>query len=153
MAVKIRFARGGAKNRAFFRMVVSDSRSPRDGKFIEKLGTFNPHIAKGNEKRFVFDADRVKYWLSVGAETSEIITKLLTQAGLKDKMLDKQLARIKISSEALKSSPYFGKSRKEKKAMIAAAAEAAKAAAEAAKNAPAAAPAEAAPAAEAAPTA
>ena len=152
MAVKIRFARGGAKNRAFFRMVVSDSRSPRDGKFIEKLGTFNPHIAKGNEKRFVFDADRVKYWLSVGAETSEIITKLLTQAGLKDKMLDKQLAKIKISTEALKASPYFGKSRKEKKAIISAAAEAAKAAAEAAKTAAAEA-AKNAPAAEAAPTA
>lgn len=85
MSLKIRLARGGAKKRPFYRLVVTDVRNPRDGKFIEKLGTYNPLLANDHEDRFIIKEDRIKYWLGTGAQTTDRVTKLLAQKGLMEK--------------------------------------------------------------------
>ena len=77
--VTIRLARGGAKKRPFYHVVVTDSRNRRDGRFIERLGFFNP-VARGQEERLRIDSERVKHWLGQGAQTSERVAKLLKQA-------------------------------------------------------------------------
>jgi len=77
MAVKIRLARGGAKKRPFYRIVASDARSPRDGRFLEKLGTYNPMTADGT---LTVDRARVDYWLSVGAQPTDAVRRLLRKA-------------------------------------------------------------------------
>jgi small subunit ribosomal protein S16 len=82
MAIKIRMSRAGAKNRPFFKIVAADSRSPRDGRFIEKLGTYDPLLEKDNPKRVVLDVERIKYWLSVGAKPSDRIARFLHEANL-----------------------------------------------------------------------
>lgn len=82
MAIKIRLARGGSKKRPFYRIVVSDSRMPRDGRFIEKLGTYNPLLAKDSEDRIKMDAERVQYWLGQGAQPTDRIARFLEAAGL-----------------------------------------------------------------------
>lgn len=82
MATKIRLARGGAKKKPYFRVVVTSSRSARDGDFIEKIGTYNPLLGKEDAKRFIIDADRAKYWLGTGAQPSEIVARFLRSAGL-----------------------------------------------------------------------
>lgn len=71
MAVKIRLARFGAKKRPFYRIVVADSRAPRDGRFIERIGQYDPMLPKDNKNRVVIKADRLKHWLSVGAQATE----------------------------------------------------------------------------------
>ncbi len=83
MATKIRFARGGAKKRPYYRLVVADSRAARDGDFIEKLGTYNPLLAKDDATRFTFDKERIAYWISTGAQPSDRVLKLLENAGVK----------------------------------------------------------------------
>ena len=85
MSTRIRLARAGSKNRPFFRIVVSDKRSPRDGKFIEKLGTYNPLLPKEDENRVLFDEERVKYWLSKGATPSYKMAIFLSKANLVEK--------------------------------------------------------------------
>lgn len=82
MALKIRLARGGAKKRPFYRIVVADVRSPRDGRFVEKIGTLNPLLAKGNENRVVLDLERAKYWLGQGAKPTDRVSRLLDAEGL-----------------------------------------------------------------------
>ena len=82
MSTRIRLARAGSKNRPFFRIVVSDKRSPRDGKFIEKLGTYNPLLPKEDENRVLFDEERVKYWLSKGATPSYKMAIFLSKSNL-----------------------------------------------------------------------
>ncbi len=82
MAVHLRLARGGSKKRPFYRLVAADVRSPRDGAFIEKLGTYNPLLAKDNAERFTYDADRVKHWISVGAKPTETVARQLRRDGL-----------------------------------------------------------------------
>jgi small subunit ribosomal protein S16 len=81
MAVKIRLARTGAKKRPHYAIVVADERSPRDGRFIEKIGTFNPLLPKGSE-RAVFNKERVEYWLSKGAKPTDRMLRILDGAGL-----------------------------------------------------------------------
>ena len=76
--VTIRLARGGAKKRPFYSIVVTDSRNRRDGRYIERVGYFNP-IARGQEQRLSVDTDRVQYWLGQGAQTSERVAKLLKE--------------------------------------------------------------------------
>ena len=71
MAMKIRLARGGSKKRPFYSIVATDSRMPRDGRFLEKLGTYNPLLAKDDEKRVVMNMERVQHWLSEGAQPTE----------------------------------------------------------------------------------
>lgn len=85
MAMKIRLARGGSKKRPFYRIVAADSRMPRDGRFIEKLGTYNPLLAKDSEERVKMDMDRVKYWLGEGAQPTDRISRMLEAAGVIDK--------------------------------------------------------------------
>src|SRR5277367_562056 len=85
MALKIRLARGGAKKRPFYSIVVSDSRSPRDGRFIEKIGTYNPMLPKEHETRITIDQDRAKHWLSVGALPTDRVALFFGNAGLVEK--------------------------------------------------------------------
>lgn len=82
MATKIRLARAGAKKRPFYRVVISDSRSPRDGKFIEKVGTYNPLLAKDDNNRVLLKNDRIEYWLNTGAQPTEKVAKLIKLAGI-----------------------------------------------------------------------
>ena len=80
MSLSIRLTRGGAKKRPFYRIVVADSRSPRDGRFIEKLGHYDPMAEKGDVKRLVMDIERIKHWLSVGAQPSDRVARMLGEA-------------------------------------------------------------------------
>ncbi len=82
MSVKIRLTRGGAKKRPFYSIVIADTRSPRDGRFIEKVGTYNPMLEKDHPERLVLKADRIKHWLSVGAQPTDRVAKFLGQAEL-----------------------------------------------------------------------
>ena len=82
MAISIRLSRGGSKKRPYYRIVVADARSPRDGRFIEKIGNYNPLLAKDNEQRVQLDADRAKHWLSVGAQPTDRVARFLDQAGV-----------------------------------------------------------------------
>jgi small subunit ribosomal protein S16 len=82
MAVAIRLARGGAKKRPYYRIVVADTRARRDGQFIEKVGTYNPMLAKGDENRVRLVEDRVKHWISQGAKPSDRVARFLEAAGM-----------------------------------------------------------------------
>ena len=85
MAVSIRLARGGAKKRPYYRIVVADSRNARDGRFIEKVGTYNPLLAKDSPERVKLDADRIQHWLSVGAQPSDRVLRFLDAAGIRER--------------------------------------------------------------------
>ncbi len=85
MAMKIRLARGGSKKRPFYRIVATDSRMPRDGRFIEKLGTYNPLLPKDSEERVKMNVERVQYWLGEGAQPTDRISRMLEAAGVLDK--------------------------------------------------------------------
>jgi small subunit ribosomal protein S16 len=85
MAMKIRLARGGNKKRPFYRIVAADSRMPRDGRYIEKLGTYNPLLPKDSEERVKMDAERVQYWLGQGAQATDRVTRMLEAAGVMEK--------------------------------------------------------------------
>lgn len=119
MAVRIRLSRGGSKKRPFYRIVAADQRAPRDGRFIEKLGTYNPLLPQGHEQKLVIDAERVKYWLGVGAQPTERLQKLLSSLGL--------TAAPVVHEQPKKSAPKAKAQErlKEKEAAAAAAAEAA----------------------------
>ncbi|CAK6510301.1 30S ribosomal protein S16 [Rickettsia helvetica] len=80
MAVKIRLARGGAKKRPFYRVVVANATAPRDGDFLEKVGTYNPMLASDNSGRVVLKKDRIEYWLGTGAKPTERVAKFIEQA-------------------------------------------------------------------------
>jgi len=80
--LRIRLTRGGAKKRPFYRIVVADSRAPRDGRFIEKLGSYDPMLPKEHANRLVLKEERVKYWLGVGAQPSERVARFLGQSGV-----------------------------------------------------------------------
>ena len=82
MATKIRLARGGSKKRPFYRVVVADSRMPRDGRYIEKVGTYNPLLAKDSEERVKLDLDRIKHWLGEGAQVTDRVSRMLEAAGV-----------------------------------------------------------------------
>ena len=129
MAMKIRLARGGSKKRPFYRIVAADSRMPRDGRFIEKLGTYNPLLPKDSEERVRMDVERVKHWLAQGAQATDRVARMLEAAG--------------VTPKTERSNPKKGEPGKKAKARADEKAAKAAAAAEAAA-APAAAPAEAA---------
>lgn len=82
MAIKIRLARGGSKKRPYYHIVAADERSPRDGRFIEKLGHWNPMLPKESEERVTFDEERVKYWLGTGAQPTDRVLRFLAEAGI-----------------------------------------------------------------------
>ena len=81
MSLKIRLARGGAKKRPFYKIVLADSRSPRDGKFLERLGTYNPMLPQEHAERLVLKEERIKHWLSVGAQPTDRVERFFVQAG------------------------------------------------------------------------
>lgn len=142
MALSIRLARGGAKKRPYYRIVVADSRSPRDGRFIEKIGTYNPMLPKDSEDRFKFDAERMTHWISKGAKPSDRVARHLEAA---DMVAKTERNNPNKGKPGLKALERVEEKREKAEAAAAAAAEAeadAKAAAEA--------PAEEAPAEEAA---
>ncbi len=82
MALKIRLARGGSKKRPYYHVVVADVRAPRDGRFIEKVGAYNPLLAKDDEQRFTIKEERVKHWLSKGAKPTDRVARYLANGGL-----------------------------------------------------------------------
>lgn len=120
MALKIRLARGGAKKRPFYRIVIADTRSPRDGRFIEKIGTFNPLLPKDHKDRLVLDVERAKHWVSVGAVATDRVERFLDGAGVVKRTAKSNPVKAKPKAKA-----------QERLAAAAAAAEEAKAAAEA----------------------
>jgi small subunit ribosomal protein S16 len=85
MALSIRLSRGGSKKRPYYRVVVADARSPRDGKYLEKIGTYNPLLAKDDEKRVQVDGERARHWLSVGAQPTDRVARFLDAAGVKER--------------------------------------------------------------------
>ncbi|QKX02527.1 30S ribosomal protein S16 [Wolbachia endosymbiont of Dirofilaria (Dirofilaria) immitis] len=104
MVVKIRLARFGAKKRPFYRIIVADSRAPRDGRFIERIGQYDPMLAKDDKKRVMVRADRLKYWLSIGAQATKrvlwfIKNGLLTLEAEKRKVELKEAGRKKVEEQ------------------------------------------------------
>lgn len=85
MSLRIRLSRGGAKKRPFYRIIVADSRKPRDGRFIERLGTYNPMVTKDHPDRLKINDERIKYWLGVGAKPSERVARFLGDQGIIEK--------------------------------------------------------------------
>lgn len=85
MSMKIRLARGGSKKRPHYSIVATDSRMPRDGRFLEKLGTYNPLLAKDSEDRVKMDMERVQYWLGQGAQPTDRVARFLEAAGVREK--------------------------------------------------------------------
>jgi len=114
MSVKIRMSRAGARNRPFFRVVIAESTSPRDGRFIERVGSYNPLLPKEHPQRVVLNMERIKYWLSKGATPSDRIQRFLHAAGVmempkiypqttQDKPKAKTVERMKAKDEARKA--------------------------------------------------
>jgi small subunit ribosomal protein S16 len=93
MAVAIRLSRGGAKKRPYYKIVVADSRTGRDGKFIERIGSYNPMLPKDNPERVKLDADRARHWLSVGAQPTDRVARFLDQAGVKERAARENLKK------------------------------------------------------------
>ena len=120
MALKIRLARGGAKKRPFYRIVVAEASAPRDGRYVERVGTYNPMVPKDHDQRLTLKAERITYWLGQGAQPTERVQKMLAGAGLAEAPV--------IREQPKKSAP--GRKRAEREAEeAAAAADAAEAAA------------------------
>ena len=115
MALKIRLSRGGTKKRPFYRIVVAEAASPRDGRYVERLGHYNPMTAKDNDQRLVVNGERVSHWLGLGAQPTERVQKLLASLEL--------MAPVKLREQPKKSA--VGKKRAEREEEAAAAAEAA----------------------------
>ena len=127
MALKIRLARGGAKKRPFYRIVVAEASAPRDGRYVERVGTYNPMVPKDHNDRVTLDAERIAHWLGQGAQPTERVHKMLAAAGL--------AAAPVIRDQPKKSAP--GKKRAEREAEAAEAAAAAESEAAEAAEAPA----------------
>ncbi|MDG1181795.1 MAG: 30S ribosomal protein S16 [Tateyamaria sp.] len=120
MSMKIRLARGGSKKRPFYRIVAADSRMPRDGRYIEKLGTYNPLLPKDSEERVKMNMERIQYWIGQGAQPTDRISRMLEAAGVIEK---KERANLKKGEPGKKAKERA----EEKAAKAAAAAEAANA--------------------------
>ena len=127
MALKIRLARGGAKKRPFYRIVVAEASAPRDGRYVERVGTYNPMVPKDHEQRLTLNGERISFWMSKGAQPTERVHKMLASAGL--------MAAPVLRDQPKKSAP--GKKRAEREAAAAEAAAAEAAPAEDAADAPA----------------
>ncbi len=124
MALSMRLSRGGSKKRPYYKIVVADARAPRDGKFIERIGSYNPQLPKDSAERMILDAERAKHWLAAGAQPSDRVARFLDIAGVKER---------KVKSNPNKGEPgQKAKDRAEDKATKAAEAEEAAAAAAAA---------------------
>lgn len=143
MSISMRLSRGGSKKRPYYKIVVANSRAPRDGKYLEQIGIYNPLLAKDSGERVKINEERAKHWLSVGAQPTDRVARFLDTMGIKERKATVNLKKGEPGEKA--------KERAEEKATKIAEAEEAAKAAEEAKNAPAEAPAaEEAPAEEAA---
>ena len=100
MSLKIRLSRGGTKKRPIYRIVVADTRSPRDGRFIEKIGTYNPMLAKDSDQRIVLDTERAKHWIGHGALPTDRVARFLTDAGLWDRKPNNNPNKAKPKAKA-----------------------------------------------------
>ena len=121
MALSMRLSRGGSKKRPYYKIVVADARSPRDGKFIERIGSYNPQLPKDSDERVKLDAERAKHWIAAGAQPSDRVARFLDAAGVVER---------KVKSNPNKGEPgQKAKDRAEDKATKAAEAEEAAAAA------------------------
>lgn len=120
MSTRIRLTRGGAKKRPFYRIVVTHARTARDGAYIEKIGTYNPLLAKENPERFLIKKDRLQHWLKTGAVPSERVEKLLANAGLIE--LSKKTKAIISKKVAKREAEAAAKAKAEAEAAAAAAA-------------------------------
>lgn len=127
MALKIRLARGGAKKRPYYRIVVAEATSPRDGRFVERVGSYNPLLEHGHSERLVVKEDRIKHWMSVGAKPTDRVESLLSTVGLTQKPA--QRVTPKKSTPKKKAQERMAEAAAAKEAAL----EAAKAEAEAAK--------------------
>ncbi|MGY6552066.1 MAG: 30S ribosomal protein S16 [Erythrobacter sp.] len=134
MAISIRLSRGGSKKRPYYRVVVADTRSPRDGKYLEQIGTYNPLLAKDSPERVKLNEDRARYWLGVGAQPTDRVARFLDAAGIQERAARNNPKKGEPGEKA--------KERAEEKAAKIAEAEEAKRAAEEEAKAAAAAPAE-----------
>jgi len=132
MALALRMARGGAKKRPYYRIVVADSRMPRDGRYIEKVGTYNPMLPKDDENRVRLQEDRIKHWLGEGARPSDRVSRFLEAAGMAEKKVRNNPNKGKPAQKTL---DLIEEKKGKVEAAAEAAAEAAKEAAEAAKEA------------------
>ena len=141
MAMKIRLARGGSKKRPHYSIVAADSRMPRDGRFAEKLGTYNPLLAKDSEDRVKMNMERVQYWLDQGAQPTDRVSRMLEAAGVIAKKERSNPKKAEPGAQAKKRT-QSGRPTVLTAAIVARAIAAKIAAAEEAKNAPAEAPAE-----------
>ncbi len=151
MAIALRLSRGGAKKRPYYRIVAADSRSPRDGKYLEQIGTYNPLLAKDNPERVKLNEDRIRYWLGVGAQPSDRVLRFLDAAGIQERAARNNPQKAEPGEKAKERAEEKAEKLKEAEEAKAAAEEEAKAAAAAEAEAPAEeAPAEEAPAEEAA---
>ena len=121
MAMKIRLARGGSKKRPHYSIVATDSRMPRDGRFIEKLGTYNPLLPKDDENRVIMKTDRVKHWLDQGAQPTDRVARFLEAAGVQEK---KERANMKKAAPGKKAQERAAERAKKAEAEAAAPAEA-----------------------------
>lgn len=129
MAIALRLSRGGAKKRPYYRIVAADSRRPRDGKYLEQIGVYNPLLAKDDEKRVQLNEDRIRYWLGVGAQPSDRVARFLDAAGIRERAARNNPQKAEPGEKA--------KEREEERAAKAAEAEEARKAAEEEANAPA----------------
>lgn len=130
MSVRIRLARGGTKKRPFYRIVATDKRSPRDGRFLEKLGSYNPLLSKDDENRVVLREDRIRHWLGAGALPSDRVCRFLDAAGITQNTV-KQRGTGKRAEEIAAKKAEAEAAAAEKAAKVAAAAAPAEAPAEA----------------------
>ena len=106
MALKIRLARGGAKKRPFYRIVIAEASSPRDGRYVERVGTYNPMVPKEHEQRMTLNSERITFWLGKGAKPTDRVHKMLAAAGLTEALV--------IRDQPKKSAP--GKKRADREA-------------------------------------
>ena len=100
MSVKMRLARGGAKKKPYYYIVIANHTAPRDGRYIEQIGTFDPMLKKDDPNRVKLDVDRAKYWLSVGAEPTDRVARFLDANGLMKRVASNNVEKMKPKKKA-----------------------------------------------------
>ena len=100
MATKIRLARGGSKKRPYYRIVIADVRAPRDGRFIEKVGSYNPMLPKDSEERIQLNAERIQHWLDAGAQPTDRVSRFLDAAGMLKREARNNPNKAKLGAKA-----------------------------------------------------
>lgn len=123
MSLKMRLSRGGSKKRPYYRIVVADVRSPRDGRFIERIGSYNPLLPKDHAERMTFDEERVRYWLGVGAKPTDRVHRFLDAAGILARQQRENPNKAKPGAKATERLEAKRQEEEDRKAAAASAAE------------------------------